>query len=425
MGADNKKIMQETSRWLRVGFLTISVVGPAINVIASRLRERTAILREEAAKRGSIAYTQSQERLTTAGASLAESLNELKAHPYSQGLLERGSNLTEDFVDRGSKLSHVVTKRSEQVGRDLAERGGKATQLVVERSSDVLQELAQRSEQASQKLAKRREYVSKEITKRSAKVSKEVTKRSQKAAKDMRKRSQKAQHEIAKRAEQLTQQNSRQNSPFWAVFSFSMGLTAAGVATYLIKKRLQQNEQASQQAHIALNGALNGPSKSTTSGEARSVSQPSFAVKTAEAPTITAPTLTPVEPIIGPIIAEPELEESESATEKMPSISIKRTIKAQPTIEETPLQATEAVTSDEHPAAEHPIASETHTETQAQNVPTAIIIDATFIGIVSTKHYYPVETPLNELSSPEDGSLDVIYFVTEDEAKAQGYTTAL
>lgn len=50
--------------------------------------------------------------------------------------------------------------------------------------------------------------------------------------------------------------------------------------------------------------------------------------------------------------------------------------------------------------------------------------DSTFLGVVSTKLYYPVETPLSQLAPPENGSLDVVYFVSEDEARAQGFSAA-
>ena len=370
MSNDNKKILQETSRWVRVGFMTISVLGPVINTVASRLRERAEVLRKDAAK--------------------------------------RGGNLTGDIVDRSNKLSQVVATRSGEVGRDLAERGSKASQLVADRSSDVLQELTERSEKASQELARRGEQVSKEIAKRGAKVSKEVTKRSQKAAKEMRKRSLKAQRELTKRTEQLTQPNSRQNSPFWPVFSFSMGLTAAAVAAYLlIRKRLQQSEQDTQQAHIALNGSLNGTGKNTTSGATYSANQPSLATKPVETPTpeVTAPTLTLVEPDTeeitadAPIVVEPELEDDLPATEKMPAISIQATIQA-------------------YPATEEPSEADA-SEAAVEATP---ITDATLLGIVSTKRYYPIETPLTELHSAADEALDVVYFATADEAQAQGYT---
>ncbi len=375
MSNDNKKIIQETSRWVRVGFMAISVLGPIINTVSSRLRDRAEELRKGAA--------------------------------------QRSSTLTGDFVDRSNKLSQVVTTRSGEVGRDLAQRSSKATQLVADRGSDVLQELTERSEKASQELARRGAQVSKEIAKRGAKVSKEVTKRSQKAAKEVRTRSLKAQRELAKRTEQLTQPNSRENSPFWAVFSFTMGLTAAGVAAYLlIRKRLQQSEQENQSAHIALNGSLNGTSKSTTSSTTYATHQPSLAPKPVETPTpeVTAPTLTLVEPVTeevtadAPIVIEPELEDDLPATEKMPAISIQATIQAYPATEEPSEQADADASSDATEATP--------------------ITDAAFLGIVSTKRYYPIETPLTELHSATDEVLDVVYFTTADDAQAQGYTIA-
>ncbi len=373
MNTDNKKILQEASRWIRVGFLAISVLGPVINTVSSRLRERSAALQVEAAKRG-----------------------------------------------------NIVAERGEKVGRDLAARGNKVTQGAVERGNDVLQDLAERSEKASRELAKRTEQVSKEITQRGKKVSKEVSKRSKKATKELQKRSQTAQRELAKRAGQLTQQNSQQTNPLWMVFGFGTGLAAAGVAIYLlIKKRMEQYAQDNQHMHISQNGSLNGTGiqRQTPVAETRSVSQSSLSTKAVE-PDSTPPALTLVNPVTDSSTVEPEIEDSESATEKMPIISIQASIDALPTIEEE--TSAEAVTSSapiENATVEQPVG--TSKEQQAiQDTPPAISTDAMFLGVVSTKVYYPVETPLNTLRSSEDDALDVVYFATADDAKAQGYAEA-
>ena len=42
--------------------------------------------------------------------------------------------------------------------------------------------------------------------------------------------------------------------------------------------------------------------------------------------------------------------------------------------------------------------------------------NAAFVGVASTKRYYPIETSL------EENVKDLVYFVSEDEAKAQGYS---
>lgn len=51
-------------------------------------------------------------------------------------------------------------------------------------------------------------------------------------------------------------------------------------------------------------------------------------------------------------------------------------------------------------------------------------VNATLIGIVSTKRYYPVETPFDQLVSGEHETSDVIYFTSEEEARAQGFIAA-
>ncbi len=42
--------------------------------------------------------------------------------------------------------------------------------------------------------------------------------------------------------------------------------------------------------------------------------------------------------------------------------------------------------------------------------------NAAFVGVASTRRYYPIETSL------EENAKDLVYFVSEDEAKAQGYS---
>ncbi len=46
MKNDKKHIVRETSRWLRVGVLSLSVLGPIINTVATRLRQRAQSVQE-------------------------------------------------------------------------------------------------------------------------------------------------------------------------------------------------------------------------------------------------------------------------------------------------------------------------------------------------------------------------------------------
>src|SRR6201987_179444 len=101
MDTNNKNKLQETGRWLRVTILTLATLGPIINALAARLRERAQALREAAGQ---------------------------------LDLSQQSSNPTQE-----------VAKRSSEVTRPLAERSNKATQAIAERSSKASQELAKRS----------------------------------------------------------------------------------------------------------------------------------------------------------------------------------------------------------------------------------------------------------------------------------------
>lgn len=52
------------------------------------------------------------------------------------------------------------------------------------------------------------------------------------------------------------------------------------------------------------------------------------------------------------------------------------------------------------------------------------VADAAFVGVSSTKLYYPVETPLDQLADKADQLVDVIYFTSEKEAQVQGFVAA-
>lgn len=51
--------------------------------------------------------------------------------------------------------------------------------------------------------------------------------------------------------------------------------------------------------------------------------------------------------------------------------------------------------------------------------------DARFLGVASTKRYYPVETPLDQIDALKQEPVDVLYFASEGEAKAQGFSAAM
>ncbi len=72
-------------------------------------------------------------------------------------------------------------------------------------------------------------------------------------------------------------------------------------------------------------------------------------------------------------------------------------------------------------ASQAPLGTETEQSTKAPNDYPA---DSRVLGLVSNKRYYPIDTSLDQLRANEGGTLDVIYFASEDEARAQGFTAA-
>jgi hypothetical protein len=46
------------------------------------------------------------------------------------------------------------------------------------------------------------------------------------------------------------------------------------------------------------------------------------------------------------------------------------------------------------------------------------------VGVISTKSYYPVDTPLDQLVSPEEQESNIVYFNSEEDAKELGFSPA-
>jgi hypothetical protein len=355
---DNKQAESGMQRGLRIASMALTVLGPVINNAADRLGDRlesgrraqkvTVDVEEVPVSPVTDVAVVEPEDVVATKPSLSGALLELKDRPYSQELLKRGELLVaelEELVERGSKLSQNLVTRSNEVTRELADRGSKA----------------------SLELVKRSEEARKELRKRGKKLNKQLNKRSRKVAKELRKRSEKVSKELSRRSQQASRQISERSGTFWTIFGFSVGLTAAGVAAYvLIRQRVKQQQQLEEEQsfQVSQNGYLNtAPPISQGSGPIRSAAQPE------------------------PIIQKP-LTQGSVIEESVPAVAV----------------------------AEQ--ASKTPAEPSAP-------VDATFIGVVTTKRYYPVSTPLDQLASSENGKVDVIYFISEEEAKVQGYTSGV
>lgn len=143
MGNDNKSTVRELARWLRIGTLTLTTLGPAIDVLITRLRERNGKTGSETGN--AVSNADLTERLLVVGGALSDLVAELKQNPYAQDLRKRGEEVAEELIERGSKLSQNVVERGSEWSHDLAERGEKATRKLSRRSQQMRQELVERS----------------------------------------------------------------------------------------------------------------------------------------------------------------------------------------------------------------------------------------------------------------------------------------
>lgn len=344
MNTKQKDVVQQGSRWLRVGVLTLTTVGPMVNTFIARMRQQAATTQ-------AAVHSQEEQQLQDEQSGLAPLSRQLVAEQarllqkqarhwqmqakhlrkalrheskqrrrlnkmvqqlqkagvdWGQEMLKRSEGLTGDLVSQGSKLSQDWLERGGELSQDLVKRGGKLTRDLTERGSDLSQDLVKRGSKLSHDLADRGSELS---------------------------------QDLVKRGSNLLQPARQRKSTFWTVFGFSLGVVVAAAITYLfVRKRIVQ-QLPGQEQQIELpprEHDWNGSRKSQPAGEIRHI-------------------------------------DSEGATVAT-------------------LQA---------------VGTQQHVEVPA---------DAAFVGVVASKTYYPLETPVD--------SKDVIYFSSEEEAKAEGFTAA-
>lgn len=331
---------QQASRWLRVGALTLTTIGPAVNTLLAWMRQRSQAVSErsddlqDAAHDARVAafqqlddFTQaSRQRVAAQANYLQRQAQQLSAQAkylrsslrkeqrqrrklnktlkqlreagldWSQELLKRGENLTEDLVAQGGKISSDLAERGGKITQDVAERGGQLTQVLVKRGSEVGQGLAKRGSAIGQDLAERSGQLLHPT--------------------DARKR----------------------NNTLWTIFGFSTGLVVAVTVTYLfLRQRILRDErEQNQQIELA----------SDESRKGRATERPA-----------------------GTIL---HLDSNSSSVATLQTVDV-----------------------------EHKVAAPA---------------DAAFVGVMSTKQYYPVTTAVE--------AKDLIYFTSEAEAKSQGFSAA-
>ena len=329
---DNKKMLGEAGRWLRVSVLTASTLGPIVGTVLTRLRGQQISERNTSVTVDQAPPVVLKEE-TPEKPSFSASLVLLRESAYNQELVHRAEELAEELRQRAGKLSLL-----------LVDRGSDLTHELSKRSNDLTRDLSKRGSELTRDLSKQSEEVSRKLRKQTRKVSHDLSKQSEEMSRNLRKQTRKVSQNIAK----------QERSTLWIISGFSVGLIAASVAAFiLIRGRLQQEQEEDEHILLAQNdhgGRKNG---------------------------VVAPSVLKENPreIITPVTAPVNMKPARASA----------------------------------------------LNGQATSNGSAVPADAVFLGIASTKRYYPIQTPLDQLAT-HDQPLNIVYFTSEEEAKAQGFT---
>jgi flagellar basal body-associated protein FliL len=218
---DNQNNVQERNRWLRVGLLIFTLIGPIVNTIVERMRQRSQSLQNTAPKKLKISQAAARQRieeLTQASRQLA---------------VERAQILQEQANQLQAQAQHLRKALSENArqSRKVAEQFRKTSSEL----SSKLRSSLQRNAVERVQILRGSELLTEELTERGN----QLVERGSQVTQDLTKRGKKIAHELAERSEGLLEPVRQRNGTFWTVLGFSIGLIAALVATYVfVRQRL-------------------------------------------------------------------------------------------------------------------------------------------------------------------------------------------
>ena len=229
MKTDNQNNVQESRRWLRVGLLIFTLLGPIVKTIVGRIRQRSQSLQDTAPK-----------KLQTAQATARQRFDELVQ--ASRQLAVERAQLVQEQADQlqiqAQQLSKALSenaRQSRKLAAQIRKTGGDLSRGL--RSSPIYRG----SEQLTDELSDR----SNKLVERSSQVTQDLAKRSKKAA-----------NVLAERTDELLEPVRQRSGTFWTVLGFSIGLTAALVATYIFVRQqlLKSATDLDEQIELPQNG---------------------------------------------------------------------------------------------------------------------------------------------------------------------------
>jgi hypothetical protein len=217
--------LQQSSRWLRIGILTLTTLGPIVTNLVERMRQRQQ-------QRGSnmVEVEGIEVRQEAARNVQAEALRRL-----------------DDFTATSRRMAMEQAQQLQKQARQLREQARvlrKALRTEAEQRRE-LRKLVRRVQMTgadwSGEVLKRGEGLTGLIAAQSEKISQEVIEKSGELTQN-----------LAERGQQLVQAGRSQDRRFWSVVGFSVGLFAAATTAFVVVRRRMVQQQSEEEEQIEL-----------------------------------------------------------------------------------------------------------------------------------------------------------------------------
>jgi len=362
MNRENQTISGKRSRWLRAALLTYTLASPAIRAWLGRMRKRSQSASVETIQEPEQTSAQAKQ------AELRDRLQEL-TQESRQRVVEQVKNLrtqADQLRAQSRQLRKAVRKEAKQRRRllvQLRKAGIDLGQDMLKRGEHLSEELIERGEKVSHDLVKRSEKAAQQLVRRSENVAQAVAERGSEAIHDLAERGEELTHDLSKRTDKLTRKLAKRGR--------KMTRDLAERGEEWLKPERKQKRAIWMAAGFSVGLVVAGVvTYRLVRGRAIQILEEGE--ESIELPQNDAWNGTPGRPV-GEIL---HLDVSGTGVATLEVIDVT------------------SAESSERPA------------------------DAAFVGVVNTNYYYPVDTDTALESA------NVVYFITEEEAREQGFKAA-
>ncbi len=362
MNTENQTVSGKRSRWLRAALLTYTLASPAIRAWLGRMRKRSQSASVETIQESKQASAQAKQ------AELRDRLQEL-TQESRQRVVEQVKHLrtqADQLRTQSRQLRKAVRKEAKQRRKlvaQLRKAGIDWGQDMLKRGEHLSEELIERGEKTSHDLVKRSEKVAQELTRRSENIAQAVAERSSEAIHDLAERGEELTHDLSKRTDKLTRDFTKRGR--------KMTRDLAERGEEWLKSERKQNRAIWMAVGFSVGLVVAGViTYRLVRGRAIQV-----------------------------------LEEGEESIE-LPQNGVWNDTPGRP--------AGEILHLDSSGTGVATLEVIGVISAESSERPT----DAAFVGVVNTNYYYPID------SDTELELANVVYFITEEEAREQGFKAA-